>query len=93
MKDVVARLLEQDAGGPAGAEGTPRHAQLLPLLRASPTLVQALHRVRCLASGSPVEFLMKMPFGYMRHVSAVQASVKALCLSWAKGRAAPIVCY
>lgn len=49
MKDVVARLLEQAADGAAGMKATPRHAQLLPLLRASPTLVQALQRVsRCL---------------------------------------------
>jgi hypothetical protein len=55
MKDVFAALLGEDEdGGGGNAAVTERHAQFLPLLRASPGLVQALQRVRLGAGRSSI---------------------------------------
>lgn len=60
MKDIFAALL---ADVSADADQS-RHAQFLPLLRASPHLVQALQRVRCssrvLKGCCEIEFLRSL---------------------------------
>ena len=64
MKDVFAALLD-DSGGPGNAaELRRRHAQFLPLLRSSPSLVHALQKVRgCECNEARLETTQRAHFG------------------------------